>query len=88
VNDDVVDNFLAVPVPTASPELVQQAHDGELLMAGSFRDPVDGSSPHGIRAYFAKRITNASAVSAISHQPLSMTIPCPRLGISMISVTA
>jgi hypothetical protein len=42
----------------------------------------------GIAAYFTKRVTNASAVSATSRQPLSMTSPCPRLGISMISVTA
>ena len=42
----------------------------------------------GIRAYFTKRSTNASAVSATSRQPLSMTSPCPRLGISTISVTA
>jgi hypothetical protein len=45
-NDDVIDNFLErrAPVRQAHLELVQQAHDGELLMAGSFRDPVDGSA--------------------------------------------
>ena len=44
--------------------------------------------PEGVGAYFTKRVTNASAVLATSRQPLSMTSPCPRLGISMISVTA
>ena len=42
---------------------------------------------HEHRYRETKRITNASAVSATSRQPLSMTSQCPRLGISMISVT-
>jgi uncharacterized protein len=43
---DVVDNFLErrAPFRQAHLELVQQAHErGELVMAGSFRDPVDGA---------------------------------------------
>src|ERR1700730_7059250 len=36
---------------------------------------------------WAKRCTNASAVSATSRQPLSMVRACPRPGISTISVT-
>ena len=34
-----------------------------------------------------KRLTNSSAVSATSRQPLSIVSACPRLGISVISVT-
>src|SRR5438477_10068367 len=53
--------------------------------------------PHGTRSapgadgfgrYFAYRWMKASAVSATSRQPPSMTSECPRLGISTISVTA
>jgi len=34
-----------------------------------------------------KRLTKASALSATSRQPLSITSECPRPGISAISVT-
>jgi uncharacterized protein YciI len=43
---EVVDNFLErrAPFRPAHLKLVQQAHErGELVMAGSFRDPVDGA---------------------------------------------
>ena len=35
----------------------------------------------------ANRLTNSSAVSQTSRQPLSIVSECPRLGIDLISVT-
>ena len=62
---------------------------------GQSASPAGSGSTTGLRAgaaspaggYFAKRCTNASAVSATSRQPLSIVSACPRPGISTISVT-
>jgi hypothetical protein len=52
--------------------------DARRLLAGGRRS--------GERRVYTKRLTNASAVSATSRQPLSIVSACPRPAISAISV--
>ena len=51
--------------------------------SGRFREIVVAAEPNG----YTNRRMNASAVSATSRQPLSITSPWPLFGISTISVT-
>src|SRR5207244_2161686 len=55
--------------------------------AGHDRRSLDRRDLLGLRQAQVKRLTNSSALSATSRQPLSITSACPRFGISAISVT-
>jgi len=75
---------VAVRAPTGPASNARWPDRGARGAARSRGNPAPGASGPG----YAKRLTNASAVSATSRQPLSIVSACPRPLISTISVTA